>query len=84
MKHVTIYTTSTCSYCKRAKNLLSSEYGVTPEEIQVDGNPEKLNEMRTKTGKSSVPQIFIEETYIGGFDELSKLDTDGTLKPMLI
>ncbi len=83
MKTVTIYTTGTCQYCKKAKELLASEYQVTPHEIRVDGDMEKLKEMMDKTQKSSVPQIFIGETYVGGFDTLKELHTNGELITLL-
>ncbi len=83
MKTVTIYTTGTCQYCKKAKELLASEYQVTPDEIRVDGDMEKLKEMMDKTQKSSVPQIFIGETYVGGFDALHELHTKGELSALL-
>jgi glutaredoxin 3 len=77
-----MYTTRVCPYCFRAKTLLGS-YGVQPEEIRVDTNLAKLDEMVAKTGRRTVPQIFIGDTHVGGCDELVKLHHEGKLLPML-
>lgn len=82
MKTVTMYTTTHCAYCKRAKELLAL-YTVTPDEILVDRDVEKLQEMVTKTGKMSVPQIYIGDHHIGGFSELKQLHEDGALTELL-
>lgn len=82
MKHVTIYSTGLCSYCRSAKELLAT-YSVEPEEIRVDQDPTKMREMMEKTGKMSVPQIYIEDTLIGGYSELKQMHDAGTLKETL-
>ncbi len=73
---VTMYTMKTCKYCALAKQIFS-EYGVTPNEIVVDADPAKMpelvSEMVERTGKRSVPQIFIEERYVGGYEDLQAL-----------
>ncbi len=81
-----MYTMSTCSYCKLAKELLS-EYGVTPEEIVINADPTKLQEliteMQEKTGLRTVPQIFINDHHVGGYDNLKALHDSGELKTLL-
>lgn len=83
MAHVKIYSSHTCPYCHRAKALLH-ERGVTDyEEIVIDGRPEVRAEMSRITGRTSVPQIFIGETHVGGYDDLHALDSRGGLLPLL-
>ena len=81
-KKVVIYTTQGCPYCADAKELLNKK-GVKYEEIQVDKDPNKLAEMVKLSQKRSVPQIFIDQESIGGFDDLSKLATSGKLDTLL-
>lgn len=81
-RKVVIYTTQGCPYCADAKELLDKK-GVKYEEIQVDKDPNKLDEMVKLSQKRSVPQIFIDEESIGGFDDLSKLATSGKLDTLL-
>jgi len=81
--HVLMYTTAVCPYCIRAKQLLSNR-GVTEiEEVRVDLDPERRDEMMQKTKRRTVPQIFIGETHVGGCDDLYALDAAGELKPLL-
>lgn len=82
MQKIVIYTTPSCPYCADAKELLDKK-GVKYEEIQVDKNPEKLAEMVKLSNKRSVPQIFINNKSIGGFDDLSKLAASGELYTLL-
>lgn len=82
MQKVVIYTTPGCPYCADAKELLNKK-GVKFEEIQVDKDPDKLAEMMKLSKKRSVPQIFINNKSIGGFDDLSKLATSGELDTLL-
>jgi glutaredoxin 3 len=79
MPHVQIYTWSDCPYCVRAKNLLKSK-NIPFEEIDLDGKDKELAELRARTGQRTIPQIFIDEKFIGGFSELAKLDAEGKLK----
>ena len=80
---VLMYTTAVCPYCIRAKRLLS-ERGVTAiEEVRVDLDPDRRDEMIQKTKRRTVPQIYIGETHVGGCDELYALDAAGVLKPLL-
>ena len=83
MNTVTLYTTDTCPYCRNAKALLASR-GVVGEEINVQHEPGKFQEMlRRSGGRRSVPQIFIGDIHVGGFDDLAKLDRQGSLLSML-
>jgi glutaredoxin 3 len=83
MAHVKIYSSDYCPYCSRAKALLVQR-GVTDyEEIVVDGRPEVRAQMTQITGRTSVPQIFIGQTHVGGCDDLHALDRQGGLEPLL-
>jgi glutaredoxin 3 len=82
MPQVTIYTTSSCPYCTRAKHLLGTK-GVAFNEIDVGRTPERRAEMETKSGRYTVPQIWIGERHIGGCDDLYALDQRGGLDPLL-
>ena len=82
MAKIEIYTKATCPYCHRAKALLS-EKGVTFEELPIDGNAEKREEMIQRSGRTTVPQIFIDAQHIGGCDDLYALDSRGGLDPLL-
>lgn len=83
MPRVTMYATGWCPYCLRAEALLRSR-GVTEiEKIRVDLEPERRKEMIARTGRRTVPQIYIGETHVGGCDELHALDRAGKLAPLL-
>jgi glutaredoxin 3 len=79
---VVMYTTSWCPYCSRARKLLSSK-GVEIEEIDIDAAPEKRAEMQQRSGRRTVPQIFIGETHVGGSDDLHALEDAGKLDALL-
>jgi glutaredoxin 3 len=79
---VVIYTTGWCPYCTRARELLDSK-GVAFEEIDVDARPEARTEMMARSGRRTVPQIFIGETHVGGCDDLHELDASGRLDTLL-
>lgn len=81
MQSVTIYTTPTCGYCAAAKSLLRSK-GVAFEEIDASVNAVRA-EMMQRTGRRTVPQIYVGETHVGGYDDLSALDRAGRLDPLL-
>lgn len=84
MPKITLYATAVCPYCVMAERLLRSK-GVTEiEKIRVDINPELRDEMIAKTGRRTVPQIWIGERHIGGFDDLAALDKKGELDPLLV
>ena len=83
MPKVLMYSTAVCPYCINAERLLLSK-GVTEiNKIRVDLQPEQRIEMMQKTGRRTVPQIYIDEQHIGGFDELRALDLAGELEPLL-
>lgn len=83
MPTVTMYSTAVCPYCINAERLLTSK-GVTEiNKIRIDLQPEKRDEMMRKTGRRTVPQIYIDEHHIGGFDDLRALDLAGGLDPLL-
>jgi glutaredoxin 3 len=77
-KKIEIYTWGYCPYCIRAKNLLD-EKGMAFTEISLDGKDEELTKLRERTGQRTVPQIFIDDEFIGGFSELSALNEAGKL-----
>ena len=83
MPPITIYTKSWCPYCSAAKKLLS-EKGAEFTEIDIEKTPEARAEMIQKAkGRTTVPQIFIGETHVGGCDDLYALDDRGQLEPLL-
>lgn len=83
MARVRMYSTAVCPYCQMAERLLR-EKGVTEiEKIRVDLDPAQRSEMMEKTGRRTVPQIYIGETHVGGYDDLSALDRAGKLDPLL-
>jgi glutaredoxin 3 len=82
MKKVLMYTTHVCPFCVMAKRLLQRK-GVAWEEIFVDVDLERRSEMVTRSGRRTVPQIFIGEKHVGGFEEIRDLERDGELDPLL-
>lgn len=81
--HVVLYHTASCPYCVRAERLLEAK-GVTDiEKIRVDLDPDQRVIMMEKTGRRSVPQIYVGATHVGGFDDLHALDQAGGLDPLL-
>ena len=80
---VLMYTTAVCPFCIRAKQLLSARGVTTIEEVRVDIDPERRDEMTQKTQRRTVPQIFIGNTHVGGCDDLYALDAAGKLKLLL-
>lgn len=77
-KKIEIYTWGYCPYCVRAKNLLT-EKGMEFTEVPLDGKDDELMKLRERTGQRTVPQIFIDGEFIGGFQELSALNAAGSL-----
>ncbi len=75
---VTIYSTSWCPWCDRAKTLLST-HGVDYTDVNIEQWADPRSELETRTGRRTVPQIFIGGTHVGGFDDLADLAADGTL-----
>jgi glutaredoxin 3 len=83
MPLITIYTTATCPYCRRAKELLTKKK-LEFVEIPVDGNPEaRMKMMERSNGSMTVPQIFFDDMHIGGCDDLYELDYGGKLDVLL-
>ncbi|MGX8883805.1 glutaredoxin 3 [Methylovorus sp. MP688] len=82
MPRITMYTTAYCPYCMRAEQLLDAK-GVTVEKIRVDLDPAERETMMTRTGRRTVPQIYIDDFHVGGFDDLRALDLKGGLDPLL-
>jgi glutaredoxin 3 len=82
MARIEIYTTPFCGYCARAKGLLD-EKGAAYEEMDVMMDEKKRAEMRERSRRSTVPQIFINGQHIGGSDELAALEQAGKLDPLL-
>ena len=83
MSIVRMYCTESCPYCHRAEQLLLRR-GAALEKIRVDLAPERFPEMVEMTGRDTVPQIFIGERYVGGYDDLVDLDMDGDLQRWLV
>lgn len=83
MARVLMYCTATCPYCLSAEQLLAGKGVSGIEKIRVDLEPRRRAEMQDKTGRTSVPQIWIGDTHVGGCDELHALERSGKLDPML-
>ena len=83
MAKVTMYSTGVCPYCQMAERLLRSKGVSAIDKIRVDLEPEKRQEMMDKTGRRTVPQIYIGDKHVGGFDDLSALDSAGQLDALL-
>ncbi|MFZ6719293.1 glutaredoxin 3 [Undibacterium sp. Ji49W] len=81
--HVVMYSTAVCPYCNMAERLLKSKGIDDIEKIRVDLDPSIRETMMQKTGRRTVPQIYIGDTHVGGFDDLSALDRAGKLDPLL-
>lgn len=79
---VVMYTTNWCPYCERARRLLRSK-GAAFDEIDVESAAEKRAEMISRSGRRTVPQIFIGDQHVGGSDDLYELDAAGGLDPLL-
>jgi glutaredoxin 3 len=80
---VLMYSTGVCPYCLMAERLLKAKGVDSIEKIRIDLDPAKRDEMMQKTNRRTVPQIYIGDTHVGGFDDLSKLDREGKLDPLL-
>jgi glutaredoxin 3 len=81
--HVLMYSTGVCPYCVMAERLLKAKGVDEIEKVRIDLDPEQRNQMMQKTGRRTVPQIYIGDTHVGGFDDLSALDRAGKLEPLL-
>ena len=83
MQTVKMYTTAVCPYCTRAKQLLKSRGVAQIEEVRIDADAEARTQMMQSTGRRTVPQIFIGDTHVGGYDDMVALDGQGGLQPLL-
>jgi glutaredoxin 3 len=83
MAKVLMYCTAVCPYCDRAEQLLKRKGIQEIEKIRVDLHPEQRVEMMEKTGRRTVPQIYINGTHVGGYDDMAALDQDGKLNGLL-
>lgn len=83
MVKVEIYSSALCGFCRAAKQVLSAK-GVEFQEYSVDRDPSVREEMmRRAGGRTSVPQIFVDDTHVGGFDDMMELEADDKLEPLL-
>lgn len=83
MPTITMYTTAVCPYCINAERLLTSKGVENINKIRIDLQPEQRMEMMQKTGRRTVPQIYIGDHHVGGFDDLRALDLAGGLDQLL-
>lgn len=83
MAKVSMYTTAVCPFCVRAEMLLKQRGVAEIEKIRIDLDPGQRSAMMERTGRRTVPQIYIGDTHVGGFDDLAALDRAGKLKPLL-
>lgn len=83
MPHVKMYCTAVCPYCQMAERLLNKKGVSEIEKIRIDLDPNQRDVMIEITGRRTVPQIFIGDRHVGGFDDLSALDAGGALDPLL-
>lgn len=83
MAKITMYSTGVCPYCQMAERLLRSKGVAAIDKVRVDLEPERRDEMMEKTGRRTVPQIYIGETHVGGYDDLAALDRAGKLDELL-
>lgn len=81
-KPIVVYSRAACPYCVAARNLLKSK-GVRWTEVSLDAEPDKRAEMIERSGRRTVPQIFIGDFHVGGFDDLDALDQEGELDRLL-
>jgi glutaredoxin 3 len=83
MAKVRMYTTAVCPYCQMAERLLRAKGVADIDKVRVDLDPQQRSEMMEKTGRRTVPQIYIGDTHVGGYDDLAALDRAGKLDPLL-
>jgi len=82
MARVTMYSTRICPYCVMAEKLLAKK-GVSADKVMLDDEPARRDEMVKRSGRTTVPQIFIGERHVGGYTDLAALDLKGELEPLL-
>ncbi|MBX2838106.1 MAG: glutaredoxin 3 [Gammaproteobacteria bacterium] len=78
---ITVYESALCGFCRAAKHLLDKK-GWAYDSLVVDGNPELRRTMEERSGRHTVPQIWIGDQHVGGFDDLAELDADGELESL--
>ena len=83
MATVTMYSTGVCPYCVQAERLLTAKGVAAIDKIRVDLDPNRRQEMMERTGRRTVPQIYIGDFHVGGYDDLVALDRAGRLDPLL-
>lgn len=83
MAKILIYATAMCPFCVMAERLLRAKGVADIEKVRIDLDPARRQEMMQRTGRRSVPQIYIGERHVGGYDELAELDSAGDLDPLL-
>ena len=83
MAKILMYSTGVCPFCMMAERLLKSKGVAEIEKIRVDLEPERRAEMMQRTGRRTVPQIYVGERHVGGYDDLAALDRAGGLDPLL-
>ena len=83
MAKVVMYSTGVCPFCMMAERLLKSKGVADIEKIRIDLDPKKRDEMMQRTGRRTVPQIYVGERHVGGYDDLAALDRAGGLDPLL-
>ena len=83
MAKITMYSTAVCPFCVRAEMLLKQRGVNEIDKIRIDLDPEQRSIMMQRTGRRTVPQIYIGDTHVGGYDDLAALDRAGKLKPLL-
>lgn len=83
MAKVRMYTTAVCPYCQMAEQLLRAKGVAEIDKVRVDLDPAQREDMMARTGRRTVPQIYIGDTHVGGYDDLSVLDRAGKLDPLL-
>jgi len=83
MARVTMYTTAVCPYCQQAERLLASRGVASIDKVRVDLEPARRQEMMERTGRRTVPQIYVGDVHVGGYDDLVALDRAGGLHPLL-
>lgn len=83
MATVTMYCTAVCPYCVRAEMLLKQRGVDEIQKIRIDLDPTQRSAMMERTGRRTVPQIYIGDTHVGGYDDLAALDREGGLAPLL-
>jgi glutaredoxin 3 len=83
MARILMYSTGVCPFCLMAERLLRSKGVAAIEKVRVDLEPQRKDEMIERTGRRTVPQIYVDDRHIGGYDDLAALDRAGGLDPLL-